>query len=128
MAQRLDERAPDFAAAFAELVGRARAPGVDVRAQVEAILARIADDGDAALLAYTATFDRQHLRPEQLRLGADEVARAVAECPAELRHALELAARRIDAFHRRQLPAPLEVKDDLGVELGLRWRPIEAVG
>jgi histidinol dehydrogenase len=128
VAQRLDERAPDFAAAFAKLVGRARAPRVDVRAQVEAILARIADEGDAALLAYTATFDRQHLRPEQLRLGADEIARAIAECPAKLRQALGLAAARIAAFHRRQLPSPLEIKDDLGVELGLRWRPIAAVG
>jgi histidinol dehydrogenase len=128
VAQRLDERAPDFAAAFAELVGRARAPRLDVRGQVEAILARIADEGDAALLAYTATFDRQRLRPEQLRLGADEVARAVAECPAKLRQALELAAARIAAFHRRQLPSPLEIKDDLGVELGLRWLPIAAVG
>ena len=128
MALRLDDRAPGFAAAFAELVARARTPDVDVRAQVAAILARIADEGDAALLAYTATFDRQQLRPEQLRLGADEIARAVAACPAELRQALALAADRIEAFHRRQLPASLEIRDDLGVELGLRWRPIAAVG
>jgi histidinol dehydrogenase len=128
VAQRLDDRAPDFAAAFADLVGRARAPRVDLRRQVEAILQRIAEDGDAALLAYTATFDRQQLRPEQLRVSADEVARAIRACPAEQRHALALAARRIEAFHRRQLPEPLEIKDDLGVELGLRWRPIAAVG
>jgi histidinol dehydrogenase len=61
-------------------------------------------------------------------VSADEIARAVAECPAELRQALELAAARIAAFHRQQLPAPLAIKDDLGVELGLRWRPIAAVG
>jgi len=128
VALRLDDRAPGFAAAFAAFVARARAPDVDLRAQVEAILARIEGEGDVALLEYTATFDRQHLRPEQLRLGKDEVARAVAACPAELRQALGLAAARIEAFHRRQLPEALELRDDLGVELGLRWRPIAAVG
>ena len=31
-------------------------------------------------------------------------------------------------FHRRQKPADLRFTDALGVELGWRWRPIEAVG
>ncbi|HZA67920.1 MAG TPA: histidinol dehydrogenase [Geminicoccaceae bacterium] len=128
MAQRLDDRAPAFDAAFAELVERPRGARPDVARQVEAVLARIASDGDAALLEYTAQFDRQRLRPEQLRVGADEIARAVADCPAELRRALELAAARIGAFHRHQLPQPLAIEDDLGVELGLRWQPIAAVG
>ena len=128
MSLRLDDRAPDFEDAFAQLVGRARGRNSDVRAQVEAILARIADEGDAALLAYTARFDRQDLAPEQLRLSAGEIARAVADCPAPLRQALDVAAARITAFHRPQLPQPWEVTDDLGVTLGLRWRPIAAVG
>jgi histidinol dehydrogenase len=128
VAERLDDRAPGFAAAFAELVERPRGARPDVASQVEAVLARIARDGDAALLGYTAQFDRQRLRPEQLRIGADEIARAVADCPAELRSALELAAARIGAFHREQLPKPLAIEDDLGVELGLRWQPIAAVG
>jgi histidinol dehydrogenase len=99
-----------------------------VRAQVEAILARVAAEGDAALLDYTAQFDAQQLRPEQLRVGADEIAAALDRCPAELRGALELAAERIGTFHRRQLPQALDYQDELGVRLGLRWRPIEAVG
>ena len=99
-----------------------------MRAEVEAILARVAAEGDAALLDYTARFDRQRLGAEQLRVGADEIAQAVRGCPAELRAALELAAERIDAFHRRQLPQALDYRDELGVGLGLRWRPIEAVG
>ena len=99
-----------------------------MRAEVEAILARVAAEGDAALLDYTARFDRQRLGAEQLRVGADEIAQAVRGCPAELRAALELAAARIGAFHRRQLPQALDYRDELGVGLGLRWRPIEAVG
>jgi histidinol dehydrogenase len=128
VAQRLDDRAPDFDAAFADLVGRPRGGRPDVARQVEEVLAAVARDGDVALLEYTARFDRQRLRPEQLRLRADEIAAAVAACPAELRRALELAAARIGAFHRHQLPKPLAIRDDLGVELGLRWQPIAAVG
>ena len=104
MARRLDDRAPDFDESFARLVEEPRTPAARVRAAVEAILARVAAEGDAALLDYTARFDRQRLRPEQLRLGADEIGRALAGCPAALRGALELAARRVGAFHPRQLP------------------------
>jgi histidinol dehydrogenase len=125
---RLDHRAADFAARFARLVGKRRTPDEGVRAQVEAILARVEAEGDAALLEYTARFDRQELAPHQLRVGAAEIAAAVAGCPAALRAALELAAARIGAFHCRQLPQALDYRDEQGVGLGLRWRPIAAVG
>jgi histidinol dehydrogenase len=126
--RRLDQRERDFAASFARLVEQRRTEASDVRAQVEAILAHVAAEGDAALLEYTGRFDRHQLRAEQLRVGEDEIARALAGCPNELRAALEVAAERIGAFHRRQLPQALDYRDELGVGLGLRWRPIEAVG
>ncbi|HEX6114142.1 MAG TPA: histidinol dehydrogenase, partial [Geminicoccaceae bacterium] len=85
MALRLDGRAPDFPARFAGLEARQRTQAADLRADVEAILARVAREGDAALLDYTARFDRQRLRPEQLRVGAEEIAAAVERCPARLR-------------------------------------------
>ena len=128
MALRLDERTPDFAAAFSRLALQRRAEQGDVRDQVGAILARIRAEGDTALLDYTARFDRHRPSLRQLRVDAAEIARAVDACPAELRTALELAAARIAAYHRRQLPADQEFTDDLGVRLGLRWRALEAVG
>src|SRR5262249_17929616 len=42
--------------------------------------------------------------------------------------ALQLAHSRIEAYHRRQLPADDRFVDPLGVELGARWTAIEAVG
>jgi histidinol dehydrogenase len=128
VALRLDARTREFEAGFARLVGKRRTQEGGVRAQVEAILARVAAEGDAALLEYTARFDRQQLRAEQLRVGAHEIADALDRCPAELRGALELTAERIGTFHRRQLPQALDYQDELGVRLGLRWRPIAAVG
>jgi histidinol dehydrogenase len=128
MAVRLDERVADFAAGFARLARERRAEQRDLQDQVGAILARVRAEGDPALLDYTLRFDRQHLEAPQLRVEADEIARAVADCPADLRAALELAAGRIADFHRRQLPLDQEFTDGEGVRLGLRWRPIEAVG
>ena len=125
---RLDERAPDFEAALARLTRRRGQEPVDVRKQVAAILARVAVEGDQALLDYTLRFDRHRLSAAELRVDDGEIRRALEGCPDELRQALELAAARIGAFHRRQLPVDQEDVDALGVRLGLRWRPIEAAG
>ncbi|HEX5508420.1 MAG TPA: histidinol dehydrogenase, partial [Pseudolabrys sp.] len=42
--------------------------------------------------------------------------------------ALKFARDRIEAYHRRQLPSDDRFIDALGVELGGRWTPIDAVG
>ena len=42
--------------------------------------------------------------------------------------ALDLAATRIEAFHRAQLPVDMQMHDDEGVTMGLRWTPLDAVG
>ena len=128
MALRLDEGAAGFEAECCRLVDRRRDQESDVRGRVEAIVARVAAEGDAALIDFSWRFDRLRLDPAQLRIGDHEIERAVRDCPGELRAALELAARRIRAFHERQMPADEDVEDALGVRLGLRWRPIEAVG
>ncbi|MGA2794523.1 MAG: histidinol dehydrogenase [Roseiarcus sp.] len=44
------------------------------------------------------------------------------------RRFLELAHERVLAYHLRQKPADLSFVDALGVELGWRWRAIDAVG
>ncbi len=128
MARRLDERAPGFEAALARLARQRGEQQTDVRAQVAAILERVAAEGDRALLDYTQRFDRHRPSAGNLRIGAAEIARALEQCPDELRQALELAAARIGAFHRRQLPVDQDYVDALGVRLGLRWRPVEAAG
>jgi histidinol dehydrogenase len=85
--------------------------------------------GDAAVLDYTRRFDRLEVAEMgALKVPAAEIARAEAACSAEILAALDLAARRIEAFHRQQVPADLASTDAAGVRLGLRWRPIDAVG
>src|SRR5690242_11705502 len=128
MPRRLDSRAPGFAASFATLVAEKREVEADVDAAVAAIIEDVRTRGDAAVIDLTRRFDRVALTPARLRVTPEEVAAAEAQCPAAALDALRLAAARIDAYHRRQLPSDLDYADAQGVRLGARWRPIAAAG
>jgi histidinol dehydrogenase len=128
MARKLDARAPGFEAEFEALVGARRESGGEVDQAVARILADVRERGDQALLEYTRRFDRLELGPETLRVPEAEIAAAAAEVAPPLREALETAARRIEDFHRRQLPADERYRDEAGIELGQRWTALGAVG
>ncbi|MDR3439898.1 histidinol dehydrogenase [Telmatospirillum sp.] len=128
MALELDARSPSFESAFQALLDGKRETAADVNAAVSAILERVRGEGDAALLDYTRRFDRLDLDAGRLAILPAEVDAAVAACSAETVEALQLAARRIEDFHRRQKPEGLRYTDDVGVTLGYRWTPLAAVG
>src|SRR5690606_21676549 len=92
------------------------------------IIARVRAEGDAALIAYSARFDRVDLGKLGIRVGADEIAAARESVPAATMAALRHAHERILAHHERQKPKDDRYTDPTGVELGSRWTAIEAVG
>ncbi|HTQ15480.1 MAG TPA: histidinol dehydrogenase [Rhizomicrobium sp.] len=126
MARRLDTRAPDFGRAFADLLARKRETDEDVAEAVRAIIAEVRARGDAALLDLTERFDK--VRPAALRLTDAEIDAAAAQCPKDALAALDLAAKRIEAYHRRQLPSDASFTDSTGAMLGWRWTPLDSVG
>jgi histidinol dehydrogenase len=128
VAVRLAQTDPDFDARFAALLGGKREITEDVDARVKAIVADVRARGDAALLEYTATFDRVRLTADRLKVTPAEIEAASGTITAEQRSALAVAHDRIAAHHRRQMPSDDRYRDDLGVELGTRWTAIEAVG
>ncbi len=128
MTMRLDSTAAGFDARFAELLAMKREVSEDVDAAVRAIIDDVRARGDAALVDYSRRFDRVDLAQRGLAIGAAEIEAAVAACPKEALDALELAHRRIVAFHERQRPQDVRFKDALGVELGWRWTAVGAVG
>ncbi|MGI9463016.1 MAG: histidinol dehydrogenase, partial [Aestuariivirgaceae bacterium] len=81
-----------------------------------------------ALIDFTATLDRHELTPDTMRFSDAEISKAEADCPADIRASLEVAADRIRAYHERQLPLSERYTDESGVELGHRWTALEAVG
>jgi histidinol dehydrogenase len=125
---RLSTADADFPAAFAGLLGQSRETTERVDQAVAAIIADIRARGDAALLGYTARFDRLTLTADRLRVTGAEIDAAVATIPADLAAALDLAATRIEAFHRAQLPTGLRFTDAAGLTLGMRWGALDAVG
>jgi histidinol dehydrogenase len=126
--KRLSTADPDFAPAFEALLAQARETTEQVDQAVAAIVADVRARGDAALCEYTTQFDRLPMTPERLRITPAEIDAAVASIPAELANALDLAARRIEAFHEAQLPADLRTTDTAGLTLGMRWTPLDGVG
>ena len=125
---RLATTDPGFEAAFTDLLEQARDTTESVDQAVASIIADVRAEGDAALLRYTERFDRLTLTPDRLRIAAEEIDAAVAGIPTELTAALDLAATRIEAFHRLQVPADLRTSDAAGLTLGMRWTPLDAVG
>jgi histidinol dehydrogenase len=125
---RLDTAAAGFEGDFVALLDQTRETTESVDQAVAAIIADVRAEGDAALLRYTERFDRLALSAEQVRVRADEVDAAVASVAPELMAALDLAAKRIEAFHRLQMPADLVTTDPAGLTLGMRWMPLDAVG
>jgi histidinol dehydrogenase len=125
---RLVAGARGFAAAFAALVASAR----ETMDRVDAVAAAIVEDvgrrGDAALFDYTRRFDGVAAGRSGLRISARAVDAAWREIPAGARKALEIAAARIEDFHRCQLPGDAAWTDGAGLRLGWRWTPVDAVG
>jgi len=128
MAVRLDMNSSDFAKAFRTVLDAKREASADVEVAVRAIVADVAARGNDAIRDYTRKFDRCDLDRAGWKVTADEIATAVKSCSPAGLEALELARARIEAYHRRQLPADDRFVDPLGVELGSRWTAIEAVG
>ena len=125
---RLDARDAGFEAAFAALVDARRDTDADVAADVSAILARVRDEGDAALIDLTAKFDGFDLDTRGWAISREACADAYAALEPDLRDALDLAASRIRAYHARQRPADSDWTDAVGVRMGARWNAVDRAG
>ena len=127
--KRLKTADETFEPAFAALLDEARETTNRVDAVVAEIIAAVRARGDAALIDYTTRFDRwAPAGVAALRVTPAEIEAADASIRPELREALNLAAERIEALHRAQLPRDLEMQDSAGLTLGMRWGAIDAVG
>jgi histidinol dehydrogenase len=113
-------------AVVAALARRHGAAEPDAVARVAAIVDAVRRRGDAALLEFTKRFDGVELHAADLPVSAAEWA-AAAPC-ADLLAALAEAARRIEAFHRHQLPRSWWVSDEHGSLLGQQVTPLDRVG
>ncbi|GAB4065371.1 histidinol dehydrogenase [Ancylobacter sonchi] len=124
----LDARSPDFADRFQAFLGTKREVSEDVTRAVAEIVAEVRARGDAALIDYSRRFDRIDLAEAGIRVTEGEIDAAVAAADPKTLEALTLAHERIRSHHARQLPESGRYVDAIGVELGHRWTPVDAVG
>ena len=126
---RLSTTEPGFEAGFTALLDQARETTNRVDGAVSGIIADVKARGDAALVDYTTRFDRwAPADAKALRVTKGEIKQAIAACDPELLQALDLAATRIEAFHRAQMPADIAIPEQNGMVLGMRWGAVDAVG
>jgi histidinol dehydrogenase len=128
MTVRLNFADKGFEAAFVSLLAAKRETNADVSSAVSTILDDVRVRGDDAVIELTHRFDRYNLNIEDLRIDSDEIDKAIGQCKPELIQALELAAGRIEEFHKHQLPDDLDYVDDAGLRLGYRWSAIASAG
>ena len=98
----------------------------NVSAAVDAVIANVRQNGDAALLEYTEKFDG--IKLSDLRVSDEEIARAMMQVSPGLVDTLRAAAANIEAFHRAQVRQDVVLTDRPGMVLGQRYTPIEKVG
>jgi histidinol dehydrogenase len=127
--RRLDSRAAGFDAELARLTRYEAAQDEAVESAVRAIIADVRARGDAALLEYTAQFDRVAAASvAALEIPAAGLRAALGALPPEQRAALETAAARIRAFHERQKMVSWTYRDETGCELGQKVTALDRVG
>jgi histidinol dehydrogenase len=119
---------PGFKPLMAKILGRRGTRAGDVEQRVDEIVTTVQRQGDRAVLRYTAKFDHVRLRAAQMEVTPAEIASAVAKVSRKDLSILRLAARRIAAFHRRQMLKSWQYRDPLGMVLGQRITALERVG
>jgi len=128
MARRLNASDATFAADFEKLLYAKREEEEDVAQVVKGIIADIRARGDAALIELTNKFDHAGVTAATLKVSAEEIDAALKLVSKEQFAAIETAATRIEAYHRRQIPADDRFTDETGAVLGWRWTSVDSVG
>ncbi|AOV17934.1 histidinol dehydrogenase [Acidihalobacter aeolianus] len=126
---RLDSRDAEFASRLDALLTWESVADEGVISIVNEILGAVRERGDAALLEYTARFDRLVLdRGSDLEVPAERLAQALDSLPSAQREALHLAAERIRAYAERQRLESWEYTEADGTVLGQQVSPLDRVG
>ncbi len=100
--------------------------GANITATVSDVIAKVRNEGDAALRELTAKFDG--VTPESIRVSSGEIEEACARLTPEMKQALEQAYSNIAKFHEAQKPQPIKVETQPGVVCEQVTRAINTVG
>ncbi len=113
---------------FQAILKRAETCDSQIRDNTEAILKEVHDQGDAALVTFSAKFDKVELTPEQFRVSEQELESAQDNVDQDFLTAIALARVNIRRFHEYQRRSGYVHDDGDGVLLSKRVLPLKRVG
>ncbi|HEY4717000.1 MAG TPA: histidinol dehydrogenase [bacterium] len=99
----------------------------DVERIVSRILENVYSKGDKALFYYAKKYDKSNVSPSSILVSEAEIHRAYYSVLKEEIDALKFAAKRIERFHKRDIPKSWFFKEN-GIRLGKVVQPLERVG
>ncbi len=127
--RKLSSRDVNFASDLTKLLAFEETADDALEAVVANVLKDVRQRGDAAVLEYTAKFDRLPLANAQaMELPHAELRAAFEGLPAEQRIALEAAAARVTEYHQKQTQSSWSYTDAEGTLLGQQVTPLDRVG
>jgi len=126
---RLDAASPDFRARLSELLAFNDATDSAVSNAVSEILAAVKTRGDAAVIEYTARFDRLDVADmAALEISQDELHAALGKLPLRLEQSLRKAAERVRVYHEKQRQESWTYTEEDGTVLGQQVTALDRVG
>lgn len=127
--RRLNAESSQFDQELKSLLAYEASEDASIEAACAEILHHIQHTGDAALLDYTARFDRLTVSSaEQLEISRAELQAALDGLPADQRLALEQAADRIRRYHEHQRSESWTYTEADGTVLGQQVTALDRVG
>lgn len=97
-----------------------------ISATVQDVLVQVKQQGDAALRAFSARFDKAQVK--NLRVSAAEMQAAGERLSDNLKQAMADAMANIETFHNAQILPPVDVETQPGVRCQQITRPVKSVG
>src|SRR4051812_34672452 len=105
-----------------------RGEGAKAVTIVNAILADVGERGDEAVVDSSRKFDDPDFTAEQIRVTAVEMREAAARVPADQMEAVRRSIAQVKEYQVKILPKPPEPVSRDGVELGMRFTPLDSAG
>lgn len=127
--RRLSTEEANFAEQFRALLAYEEQRDPHVEGAVADIIHAVRKRGDEALLEFTEKFDRvKAVSAAELEIGQEELKHAFDTLDPAQKAALEVAAKRVRAFHEHQIAESWEFTEADGTRLGQRVTSLDRAG
>ena len=118
----------NFSSAFGSFLKTRQQKNAEVVGLVGKVIEDVKVRKDTAVIEYTKKFDNVDLSKVGFFFQLNEIEASIGKIRSLDKEAIGLSIARVSEFHKKQIPANLNWKDELGIELGWVWKPIDRVG